>query len=64
MDDVKRLLMEHRGEDEVTLEIAVDGRIVTLEWPPVRVNASTELHDQLLKLLGGSGSVTVEGVTI
>ena len=64
LDDVKRLLMEHRGEDEVTLEIAVEGRIVTLEWPPVRVNASTELHDQLLKLLGGSGSVTVEGVTI
>ena len=60
LDDVKRLLLEFRGEDEVSLEIATDGRIVTLEWPMVQVDASAELEARLKAVLGASGTTAVE----
>ena len=60
LDDVKRLLLEYGGEDEVRLEIASNGLLVTLEWPLVRVNASPELEDQLRQVLGEAGGVTLE----
>ena len=60
LDDVKRLLLEFRGDDEVSLEIATDGRIVTLEWPMVQVDASAELEARLKAVLGASGSTAVE----
>ena len=60
LEDVSRLLLKYRGEDEVSLEIATGGRIVTMEWPLVRVDASTELEQQLRNLLGGAGRVSVE----
>ncbi len=60
LEDVRRLLLEYRGEDEVSLEIAtVDGKLVILEWPMVRVNACPELEQQLQELPGASGRVTV-----
>ena len=62
LDDAKRLLLEYGGEDEVTLEIVTDGRVVTLEWPLVRVNACPELEDRLVALLGKGGHASVEGV--
>jgi DNA polymerase-3 subunit alpha len=63
LDDVKRLLLEHQGEDEVRLEIASNGLLVTLDWPLVRVNASPELEDQLRQILGEAGAVTLESLT-
>ena len=63
LDDVKRLLLEYGGEDEVRLEIASNGLLVTLEWPLVRVNASPELEDQLRRVLGEGGAVTLESST-
>ena len=60
LDDVKRLLMEFNGDDEVSLQIATGGRIVTLEWVPVRVTASAELEQRLQRLLGTAGDVSVE----
>ena len=61
LDDVKRLLLEHRGEDQVTLQIVTQGRVVTLEWSLVRVEASPELEQRLQELLGAVGQVSVEG---
>ena len=62
LDDVKWLLLEHQGEDEVNLEIATEGRIVTLEWPVVRVNADSELEQRLKELLGSAGHVSIESI--
>jgi hypothetical protein len=60
LDDVKRVLLEHDGKDEVTLEIAAQGQLYMLEWTMVKVDASDNLVDQLRRLLGGSGRATVE----
>ena len=59
LDDVRRLLLEFRGEDEVSLEVAMEGRIVTLEWPLVRVNICAQLEQGLQELLGSTGQVLV-----
>ena len=61
-DDVKRLLMENQGEDEVRLEISSNGRLFTLDWPLVRVNASRELEGDLSEMLGRAGRATLESV--
>ena len=63
LDDVRRLLLEYRGMDEVNLEILTRGRVVTLEWPLVRVDASSDLEQQLQELLGSTGHASVEGVS-
>ena len=63
LDDVKRLLLEHHGDDEVSLEIAVEGRIVTMEWPLVRVHADADLERRLGVLLGASGRAYIEDLT-
>ena len=57
--DLKNLLMDYQGRDEVLLEIATNGRIVTMEWPMVRVNACDELQERLQQVLGDSGSAYV-----
>ena len=62
LEDVKRLLLEYRGEDEVNLQIVSDGRIITLEWPLVRVDACPQLQEQLRKILGDAGQVFVESI--
>ena len=61
LEDVSKLLLEYLGDDEVNLEIATEGRIVTLDWALVRVDASPDLERQLGDLLGPSGRVSVEG---
>ena len=60
LEEVSSLLLENRGDDEVSLEIAVDGHIVTLEWPLARVSISPSLEVEMRRLLGSAGSVTVE----
>ena len=61
-DDVKRLLLENQGDDEIRLEISSNGRLFTLDWPLVRVNASRELEKDLSDMLGQAGRVTLESV--
>ena len=63
LDDVRRLLLEYRGIDEVNLEILTKGRVVILEWPLVRVDASSDLEQQLQELLGSTGHASVESVS-
>ena len=62
LDDVKRILLDYAGSDEVTLEIAADGHIYRMEWPPIRVTASDELAEKLTDILGESGSAILEAV--
>ena len=56
---MKRLLLEYRGQDEVTLEIAAEGQVITMEWSMVKVKASQELEGKLQELLGDSGRASV-----
>jgi DNA polymerase-3 subunit alpha len=62
LGDVSRLLVEYRGEDEVSLEIAIEGRIVTLDWPLAQVRICEPLEEGLRRLLGPAGDVSVEEV--
>ncbi len=63
LDDVKRLLLEHDGRDEVTLEIAARGQLYRMEWSPIiKVSASDELTEKLSTVLGEMGSASVEPV--
>ena len=59
LEDVRGLLLEHQGEDEVSLEVAIDGSIVKLEWSLLRVRACPELQEALQRMLGDAGDVSV-----
>ena len=63
LEEVSRLLLENRGEDEVGLEVALDGSIVTLEWPLLRVNIGPLLERDLKQLLGTAGHFSIEEST-
>ncbi|MCE2456700.1 MAG: DNA polymerase III subunit alpha [Dehalococcoidia bacterium] len=60
LDDVKRLLLEYSGSDQVMLEIAAQGQIHRLEWTTIQVNACDELRDRLEEVLADSGSVSLQ----
>ena len=62
LDDVKRLLLEYSGTDQVMLEIAAQGHIYRLEWSAIQVDACDELRDRLQGVLSESGSVSVQPV--
>ncbi|MCH8308939.1 MAG: DNA polymerase III subunit alpha [Chloroflexi bacterium] len=62
LDDIKRLLLEYVGQDEVSLEIAAQGQVFRLEWSMVKVDANEDLTVRLRDLLGDSGEVTVESI--
>ena len=59
MHDVKGVLVEHQGDSEVTLEIATAGRVVTMEWPMMRVDAGGAVVDEIRNLLGAAGDARV-----
>ena len=59
LDEVKTALLECPGNAPVTLEILVDRRLVTMEWPPVKVQTSSELEEAMKNILGRSGEVSV-----
>ena len=60
LGDLSRLLLEYQGDDSVSLEIATDGRVVSMEWPLIKVHVSDSLEDRLRELLGSAGQVLVE----
>ena len=60
LDDVKRLLLEYSGSDQVMLEIAAQGQIHRLEWTTIQVDACDELRDRLEEVLADSGSVSLQ----
>jgi hypothetical protein len=60
LESLSRVLLEYRGDDNVSLEIATNGRLVTLEWPLVNVNICPPLEQGLRDVLGSGGQVLVE----
>ena len=59
LDDIVRLLLEYRGRDSVVMEVATDGRIVTLEWPLIKVDICPDLEAKLTTLMGTAGRYRV-----
>ena len=59
LQDVKRALLNFRGEHEVGLQIVYEGRVVNMDWPQVRVNVCEELQTELHEALSGQGEVYV-----
>ena len=59
LDDIKTTLLEHQGEEEVTLEIATQGRLITMDWPMLKVRISDDLKRALREYVGESGEVSV-----
>ena len=64
LDDVKRLLLEYSGTDQVMLEIVAQGHIYRMEWSAVQVNACDELRDRLQGVLAGSGSAAIRSAIV
>ncbi len=60
LDRVVREMLQHGGHDEVGLEIATGGRLVSMDWPRLSVAATEELAETLAALLGDSGQVSLE----
>ena len=59
LDDIKTALVEHQGEEDVTLEIAVQGRLITMDWPMLKVRINDDLERALKEYVGESGEVHV-----
>ena len=60
LNDVKRILLDHAGEDDVTLEISSRGSVYRMDWTPIKVSASDKLARELSAALGESGGASVE----
>ena len=58
--DVRRVLLDHDGDDEVDLEILTEGQIISMQWQELRVSASEDLERELREVLGEAGRVSVE----
>ena len=59
LDDIKTALVEHQGEEDVTLEIAVQGRLITMDWPMLKVRINDDLERALKEYVGESGEIHV-----
>ena len=60
LEEVRRLLLEFPGQDEVGLEVASNGQVVTLAWDVVRVGLCDELEQGIRAIIGEAGMVSVE----
>ena len=59
LDDIKTALVEHQGDEDVTLEIEVEGRLITMDWPMLKVKINDDLQRALVEHVGESGEVSV-----
>ena len=62
LDELKRALLSSRGLDDVSLEIETSGTIVSMDWPPVKVNADSSLETELKQILKHSGEVKIQSL--
>ncbi len=60
-DDLTQILLENRGESKVCLDVVLDGKIVSMEWPIVTVNLDSTLESDLKKVIGSKGHVMITG---
>ena len=58
LEDIRNLMLENQGNDEVKWEVATDGAIVQMEWPIIRVSA-TALEASLQEIVGAAGRVSL-----
>ena len=58
LDDIRNLMLENQGSDEVKWEIATNGSIVQMEWPIVKVSTIT-LETSLREMIGAAGRVYI-----
>ncbi len=64
LSEVKRVLLDHTGADQVQLEIASGGRVVSMRWDEMGVLISDDLEQSLGDILGAAGQIVVEDVTV
>jgi hypothetical protein len=60
LEGVRRLLLEYPGQDEVGLEVASNGQVVTLAWDVVKVGVCDELERGVRGIIGEAGGVSIE----
>ena len=60
LHQVRELLLDNRGRDEVRLEVASDGTVVALEWSIIRVTATEDFARTLRDVVGEQGRVSLE----
>ena len=58
LEDIRNLMLENQGEDEVKWEVATKGAIVQMDWPIIRVSAAA-LEPSLREIVGAAGRVSV-----
>lgn len=55
LDSLIRGLLENRGDDDVEMEVKTTNHVVKLEWPLIKVKATSELAEYIAEMLGDSG---------
>ena len=60
LSEVKRVLLDYEGGDQVELEIASGNRVVSMRWEDMGVLISEDLERTLGEVLGAAGEIVVE----
>jgi hypothetical protein len=58
LEDIRNLMLENQGSDEVKWEIATNGSIVQMEWSIIRVS-TIALEAPLRAMVGVAGQITI-----
>ena len=62
IDDIKTILLNSSGNDEVGLEIETESTIVIMDWQPVKVQVTQDLQNKLNQILGDMGKVSIQSL--
>ena len=62
IDDIKTVLLNSSGNDEVGLELETESTIVVMDWQPVKVKVTQDLQDELNQILGDQGKVSIQSL--
>ena len=62
IDDIKTVLLNSSGNDEVGLEIETESTIVIMDWQPVKVQVTQDLQNELNQILGDQGKVSIQSL--
>ena len=60
LSEIKRVLLDHEGSDQVELEITSGKHVVSMKWDDMGVLVSDELEGVLREVLGAAGQIVVE----
>ena len=58
LEDIRNLMLENQGRDEVNWEIATNGSIVQMEWSIIRVS-TIALEASLRQMVGVAGQISI-----